>query len=224
MNAVTAIHEQHAVERGRLAIVRDDAAARLYAHERASKDKAAKLADFEAAYISNATAEALGQESAQNLPDATEMEKLRADTAAAEPVRRQLAANLDRCEDALTAAEAKHKAAVGDHLREVVLTPALNELQAAFTAVRDAAVNAMAAHYLANRKFNDRAPPPNNALELYGPVSEWLFALQQMDWPSYPYAIRPGWLPLHGRFWPDELPGVAERVAELLAEVEQVPA
>lgn len=224
MSAVTAIHEQHAAEKRRLAAVRKDAAARLTAHERATKDKGARLAEFEAAYVANATAEALGQEPTQGLPDATDLEKLRADATAAEPVRRQLAANLERCDVALKAAEAKHKAAVGDYLREAAVTPALNELQVAFAAVRDAAVNVMAAHHLANRKFNDRAPPPNNALELYGPVSEWLFALQQMDWPSYPYAIRPAWLPLHGRFWPDDMPGVAERVAELLAEVEQVPA
>lgn len=224
MSAVTAIHEQHAAEKHRLAIVRDEAAARLAAHDSTTRAKARQLAEFEAIYVANATDEALGKEPTQDLPDATVLEKLRADAAAAEPVRRQLAANLDRCEVALKAAESKHKAAVGAHLRDAAVKPALDELQAALAAVRDAAVNAMAAHHLAYRKFDDRAPAANNALELYGPVSEWLFGLQQMDWPSYPYAIRPGWLPLHGRFWPDELPGVAERVTELVAEVEQVPA
>lgn len=127
-------------------------------------------------------------------------------------------------DNALKAAESKHKKAVADYLRETAVTPALADLQKAFDAVRDAAVNVMAAHHLAYRKFNDRAPPPNNALELYGPVSEWLFSIKGMAWPTYPYEIRPGWLPQNGQFWPDELPGVAERVADLLAEIEQVPA
>jgi hypothetical protein len=222
MSAATAIHEQHAATKQRLTVARDEAALRLSAHEHATKTKASELAEIEAAYVANATAEALG-EPTQELPDANVLEKLRADAAVAEPVRRQLAANLEQCENALRVAESKHKAAIGDHLRETAMAPALNELQKAFDGLRDAAVNVMAAHHLAYRKFDDRAPTPNNALELYGPASEWLFTLNRMDWPYYPYEIRPAWLPRHGAFWPDELPGVADRVAALLAEVEQVP-
>lgn len=224
MSGVTAIHEQHAAEKQRLAIVRDDAAARLLTHERSISAKAALLAEIEADYAANATAEALGHEPTRALPDANVIEKLRADAVVAEPVRRQLAANLDKCEVALKAAETKHRTAIADHLREVALTPAVGELHAAFEAVRSAAVNVMAAHNLAFRKFNDRAMPADSALELYGPASEWLATLQHMDWPTFPYKIRPTWLPEHGRFWPDEMPGVAERQAELLASVEQVQA
>lgn len=83
MSAVTAIHEQHAAAKQRLTVARDEAAARLSAHEHATKVKASQLAEIEAAYVANATSEALGLEPTQVLPDATVLEKLRADAAVA---------------------------------------------------------------------------------------------------------------------------------------------
>ena len=224
MNAVIAIHEQYAANKQRLSIARDEAAARLSAHERATEVKASQFAEMEGVYVANAASKALGLDRAQDLPDANVLEKLRADVAIGEPVRRLLAANLERCEGELKAAQGKHKAAVCDYLREVAVPPALDEFHTAFEGLRDAAVNLMAAHYLAYRKFDDRAPMLNNAQEAYGPASEWLFDLNRATWPTYPDKIRPAWLPENGRFYPDELPGVAERVAELLVEVEQVAA
>ena len=224
MNAVTAIHKQHAATKQRLTRDRDEKADALSNHDRTSAAKAAQLAKIEAAYVDNATAEALGLEMPHELPAANVLEKLRADVAVAAPVRLQLAANLDRCESALKAAESTHKDAIGDHLRTTVMPPALAELEQAFAAVRDAAVNVMAAHRLAYHDFSERKPPYHNANDISGPAAQWLATLQTADWPDYPYSIRPDWLPQYGRFWPDELAGVWDRMKQLRAEVEQVPA
>ena len=77
----------------------------------------------------------------------------------------------------------------------------------------------MAAHNLAYRKFNDRAPAANSVMELHGPVSELIGELRELYWSNYPYSIRPQWLPANGRFFPDEMPGVAEATEALLADV-----
>ncbi|MBW6523271.1 hypothetical protein KZ810_07135 [Sphingomonas sp. RHCKR47] len=223
MSAVTAIHEQHAAEKARLAIVRDDAAARLYAHERATAAKAAQLAAFEADYAANATAEALGLEPTRALPDATALEKLRADASVAEPVRCQLAINLERCEAALEKAKAEHRKAISLYLRTDVLQPTLGELEEAWDSVRCSLVKIMAIHKLAFVEFDDRAKTPNCYNDLFGPAAHFVSALREMGWENWPYSVRPDWV-RSGRVGLHGLAGVDEHIAELRVEVEQVRA
>lgn len=224
MSAVTAIHEQHAAAKRRLAAVLDDAREREFAHDRNTKAKVAQLAEAEAAYAANATARALGEEPTQELPDGTILEKLRADISVAEPVARQLAANRERCEKNLQAAEAKHNSAVADYLRDTALAAARSELNDAWNVLREKAAKVMAAHKLVYHDFNDRPTTPNCYDDLHGPVAYLLSAMVQLPFEQWPYSVRPSWLPQHGRYFPGDMPGVEERTAELLAEVEQVPA
>ena len=129
-----------------LRAARDKAASLLSAHRQITKTNASKLDEMEAIFVANATSEALGLEPTQELPDANVVEKLRAHAAVAGAVDRQLEANLEKFEAALRAEESKHKAAVSGRLREVALAPGLDELQTAFDALRNAAINVMAAH------------------------------------------------------------------------------
>lgn len=219
MSAVTAIHREHAATKQRLTAVRDEAAARLSIHEKATKANASRLATIEAAYIANATSEALGLEPKEDVPDANVLEKLRAEAAVAEPVRRQLALNLEEANRALEHGEAVHKESIATYLREEALEPALVDWEQALNGLRDAAINVMAAHKLVYHDFNDNRPLYLSANDFSGPVAQWLAALREMNWPFHPYSIRPDWLPDHGVFWPDLLPGVAERTEELLTKV-----
>ncbi len=223
MNAVTAMHHQHAVETQRLALARDKAASRLAEHVKTSALKANELAGYEAIFIAKATSDALGVESTQELPDANIIEKLRADIAVSEPVRRELTNNLSKCENALKLSEVAHKYAISDHLKDAIVRPALNELHRAFDSVREAAIELVAAHKLAYHDYSDQRPPYHDANDIYGPIAQWLGSVHKMAWPDYPYDIRPAWLSTQGRFWADELPGVVERIQELRNEVEAAP-
>lgn len=224
MSAVTAIHEQFAAEKKRLAAVLDDARDRETAHRRNTAANVARLAEVEAAYTANATARALGQEPTQELPDGTILEKLRADITVAEPVAHQLAANRERCEKNLAAADKKHKSAVADYLRDTALAADLAELNEAWDVLREKMAKVMASHKLVYRDFNDRPMAPNNYDDLHGPAAHLLSAMALLPFEQWPYSVRPKWLPVHGRYFPGDMPGVEERTAELLAEVEQVPA
>lgn len=220
MRDITKMTEQTAakVEVARLAV---EVASRKVSQHDADTD--AKRVRFERLDSDNRafrTAIALHETPKVVQPSVEELENLRTDLELSANVAlvlngRRTAANL-----ALVAAKRAHRDGYRNHLVATVMAPANAELQAAFDHLRDAAAKQMAAHYVVHRKLNDDAPVANDPLDLYGPTAEFLYQIRLRPWADYPYSIRPGWLPVHGTFWPDELPGVHDRIKELLVGVE----
>lgn len=220
MSDIAKITEQSAarVESARLAV--EAIARQVSDHDR---DMAAKRVQFEQLDADNRayrTALALKEKPTVQQPSVTELENLRLDLELSGNTTMVLQGRKTAAAIALVAAKRAHLDGCRDHLMETVLSPASAELEAAFLHLRDVAAKQMAAHYVVHRKLNERAPIAENLQDLYGPMAEFLHAIYVMRWAEYPYNIRPSWLPMQGRFWVDELPGVHERVNELLSGVQ----
>lgn len=220
MSDLAKITEQSAAKVESARLVVEAIADQVSEHDR---DIAAKRVQFEQLDADNRayrTALALKEKPTVQQPSVTELENLRLDLELSGNTTMVLQGRKTAAAIALVAAKRAHLDGYRDHLMATVMTPANAELDAAFDHLRDVAAKQMAAHFVVHRKLNERAPIADSLQDLYGPMAEFLQAIYRMRWADYPYIIRPGWLPMHGQFWVDELPGVHERVNELLAGVE----
>ena len=220
MTNIAQITEKSAakVESARLAL--EAIADQVSEHDR---DIAAKRVQFEQLDADNRTyrtALALKETPTVPQPSVTELENLRLDLELSGNTTMVLKGRQTAASIALVAAKRAHLDGYRDYLTTTVLNPANAELEAAFLHLRDAAAKQMAAHYVVHRKLNERARVADNLQDLYGPTAYFLRGIYEMRWETYPYNIRPDWLPMHGRFWEDDLPGVKERISELLSGVE----
>lgn len=179
-----------------------------------------QLAEMEQKYTNNAVAVASGLPEHANLPDAQEMEKLRAKIAVSPMVTQQLESNRTSAAKALERAKRDAVTAKGALLHEVAIKPALQEFEEAFEALGQAGVRLMAAHRQAYPNENDGSWNPSYQA-LFGPVGELFTAMNGMHWPNpYRYNIRPGFL-AQNRFLPDELGGFAEATQETIALMQE---
>jgi hypothetical protein len=201
----------------------DAAKARVKAQDQETDRMVGLLASLEADREQNMLAAALDRPLPTPAPNVAEMETLRADIEISKRVSVELERQATTAEQAHSEAERECKAQISNDLQDTAVGPARDAFADALDAVREAAVKLMAAHKLAYHDYSERKPPYHSANDVSGPAAQWLATLQTMQWPDYPYSIRPAWLPVNGRFWPDELPGVAKQTALLKASVDQGP-
>lgn len=180
-----------------------------------------RLASLEADREQNMLAAALDRPPPAPTPSPSELEALRADRESGKHVIAELQRLAAAADKAHTEAQRVCKAQTSLYLQDTALRTARDNLAAAFDHLRDAAVEAMAAHRVAFHDYGERRTHYTSPNDVSGPVAHWIATLRQMNWPDYPYNIRPDWLPVNGQFWADELGGVAEHVALLKASIEQ---
>lgn len=197
-----------------------DAGNRLYDYERACAVDARRLEELTEA-LAAATAAELTGEDAVEAPDPAEIEALRTRLSIADRVKAELRHKVAASEGTAERAKSAHHAAVRSLLTEIGVDPAREKVESLFDQFGDALAELMAAHRLTYAQFRD--PSAHNTggdyNDLFGPAMHFVRALQDVRWETFPYTVRPGWLPLSGPCWPDEWSATRAADAELRAKI-----
>jgi hypothetical protein len=124
--------------------------------------------------------------------------------------------SIDNLDGILQRAQADIDSAGTVYALEEVEAAALGEFKVAIESVRTALARAIAATIVAREDFNHRRRFVSPA-DFFGAGGAVVQGLHDLGWENINQNLRPDWLPRHGRFVVNEIPGVTEEVAAIRA-------
>lgn len=196
------------------------AKAHVARHKAASAEHTAEFRAIEQAVKQHQIEAALGDSNVLAAPDTSGLERLRITIDADVHVARELTARVAAAEQAVKEARLHARQALSIYVDHTEVSAAQDELDEAFVAMHHACARLMAAHYIAHHELND-SKYITSPYDPYGPAAHFLASLQRLQWESYPYSVRPKWIPENGTWWPDHISGCHEHQMRIRAELEE---